>query len=238
MGASCTCATECAIVWWFQCRLLKYRETDRYREIVVTRVIQLWAASAVALLAGGYNEHWITTTSLKRVEQITKSIVQEHCSRDSWQSSHIILSGFLEECYMCHMLVSFYFYFFFNSCTYQSMQSDPIITSDLYFSVSHHTVAALFVPPHGKKPFESILARSVFRTLASGSSDMYRIEYFAVGMRDSNLYANAQVWRNQTWQWHIRKALGLQMWWHKNKKQSMRDTKTKHTENKCAIRRH
>lgn len=41
VGASCTCATECAIVWWFQCRLLKYRETDRYREIVVTRVIQL-----------------------------------------------------------------------------------------------------------------------------------------------------------------------------------------------------
>lgn len=76
MGASCTCATECAIVWWFQCRLLKYRETDRYREIVVTRFIQLWAASVVALLAGGYTEHWITTTSLKRVEQIIKSILQ------------------------------------------------------------------------------------------------------------------------------------------------------------------
>lgn len=75
MGASCTSATECAIVWWFQCRLLKYRETDRYREIVVTRIIQLWAASAVALLAGGYTEHWITTTSLKRVE-IIKSILQ------------------------------------------------------------------------------------------------------------------------------------------------------------------
>lgn len=64
--------------------------------------------------------------------------------------------------------------------------------------VSHHTVAALFVPPHRKMPFESILARSVFRTLASGSSDMYRMEYFAVGMRDSNLYANARVWRNRT----------------------------------------
>lgn len=36
VGASCTCVTECAIVWWVQCHLLKYRETDRYREIVVT----------------------------------------------------------------------------------------------------------------------------------------------------------------------------------------------------------
>lgn len=78
------------------------------------------------------------------------------------------------------------------------MQSDPIIASNLYFLVSHHTVAALFVPPQRKKPFESILARSVFRTLASGSSDMYRMEYFAVVTRESDLYANARVWRNQT----------------------------------------
>lgn len=40
---------------------------------------------------------------------------------------------------------------FLNSCTYQSMQSYPIITSNLYFLVSHHTVAALFIPPHRKK---------------------------------------------------------------------------------------
>lgn len=75
------------------------------------------------------------------------------------------------------------------------MQSDPIVASNLYILVSHHTVAAPFIHPHKKKPFESILARSVFRTLASGSSDMYRIEYFAVAMRDSNLYSNARVWR-------------------------------------------
>lgn len=139
MGASCTCATECAIVWWFQCRLLKYRETDRYREIVVTRVIQLWAASAVALLAGGYTEHWITTTSLKRVEQIIKSILQGTAGNQVILSCQVSLKN--ATCVTC--LCAF---FFFNSCTYQSMQSDPIIASNLYFLVSHHTVAALFVP--------------------------------------------------------------------------------------------
>lgn len=142
MGASCTCATECAIVWWFQCRLLKYRETDRYREIVVTRIIQLWAASAVALLAGGYTEHWITTTSLKRVEKIIKSILQGTAGNQVILSCQISLKNATRVTCLCA---------FFYSCTYQSMQSYPIITSNLYFSVSHHTVAALFIPPHRKK---------------------------------------------------------------------------------------
>lgn len=116
--------------------------------------------------------------------------------------------------------------FFYYSCTYQSMQSYPIITSNLFFLVSHHTVAALFIPPHRRKTFESILARSFFRTLASGSSDMYRMEYFAVAMRASSSY--------RTLQRHIRKALGLQMWWRKNKNKAWKTQK----QNKDAVKRH
>ena len=52
----------------------------------------------------------------------------------------IILSGFLEECYKCHKLVHF-------SCTYQSMQSYPIITPNLSFSSPTTLVQHSSFPP-------------------------------------------------------------------------------------------
>lgn len=178
MGASCTCATECAIVWWFQCHLLKYRETDRYREIAVTRVIQLWAASAVALLAGGYTEHCITTTSLKRIEQIVKSIFQ------GTAGNHVILSCQVSlknaTCVTC-LCVFFCFCFFFPVLIRACSQIQLSLQICTFWSPTTLLQHSLF-PLTEKKPFESILARSVFRTLASGSSDMYRMEYFAVAI--------------------------------------------------------
>lgn len=52
--------------------------------------------------------HW--TLNNNNISEESVEDHKEHSSRDSWQSSHIILSGFLEECYMCHMLVRFFFF--------------------------------------------------------------------------------------------------------------------------------
>lgn len=174
MGASCTCATECAIVWWFQCRLLKYRETDRYREIVVTRIIQLWAASAVAVFAGGYTEHWITTTSLKRVKKIIKSILQGTAGNQVLLSCQISLKNATRVTCLCAFFQFLYL-------------SEHAIISNYHFKLvlfglPPHCCSTLRYPSQKKSHLNQFWpALSFFRTLASGSSDMYRMEYFCCG---------------------------------------------------------